>query len=279
MSQLPKVGHAAAARFGKSLFPVAPGWPSIPCFQTAGPACPRAGPETQRRQLDELIRAVAPTRPWSFPYTSRPPVRPTLLPRLPSHRRPSHETRRLSDHPQHDGRIGTTPQERRVAGSGCEGARCVSPAASRSSCLTYSADDASSDEHFSDASEGHVNRNEATSPIPITRVERVDDEPAHGEVPGTDAYLKRTQDAVPDEVEIVPDGSRSRSASRVSISDRPLTPGGTPVPKTIVEKIDPDEPSYGDVPGTHAHQLRLADAEPDVIVKAPEPPQRKTEGT
>jgi hypothetical protein len=132
------------------------------------------------------------------------------------------------------------------------------------------ADEVSSDEHFSDASEGQASRNEATSPIPITRVERVDDEPAHGEVPGTDAYNKRTQDAVPDEVEIVPDGSRSRSASHVSNSD---------IPKTIVEKIDPDQPSYGDVPGTHAHQLRLADAEPDVIVKAPEPPQRKSEGT
>lgn len=145
--------------------------------------------------------------------------------------------------------------------------------------LNVFADEASSDEHFSDASEGQASRNEATSPIPITRVERVDDAPAHGEVPGTDAYKKRTQDAVPDEVEIVPDGSRSRSASRVSINDRPLTPGGTAVPKTIVEKIDPDQPSYGDVPGTHAHQLRLADAEPDVIVKAPEPPQRKSEGT
>jgi hypothetical protein len=141
------------------------------------------------------------------------------------------------------------------------------------------AEETSSDEHFSDASEGQASRNEATSPIPITRVERVDDAPAHGEVPGTDAYKKRTQDAVPDEVEIVPDGTRSRSTSRVSISDRPLTPGGSPVPKTIVEKIDPDKPSYGDVPGTHAHQLRLADAEPDVIVKAPEPPQHKTEGT
>jgi hypothetical protein len=145
--------------------------------------------------------------------------------------------------------------------------------------LTKYADEASGDEHFSDASEGHASRNEATSPIPITRVERVDDEPAHGEVPGTDAYNKRTQDAVPDEVEIVPDGSRSRSASHVSMGDRPLTPGGTPVPKTVVEKIDPDQPSYGDVPGTHAHSLRLADAEPDVIVKAPQPPQRKTEGT
>ncbi|KAE8834207.1 hypothetical protein HRS9122_08287 [Pyrenophora teres f. teres] len=137
----------------------------------------------------------------------------------------------------------------------------------------------SSDEHFSDASEGQARRSTLTSPIPITRVERVDDEPAHGEVPGTDAYNKRTQDAVPDEVEIVPDGMRSRSASRVSVSDRPLTPGGTPIPKTIVEKIDPDKPSYGDVPGTLAHQQRLADATPDVIVRAPEPPQRNTPGS
>jgi len=130
----------------------------------------------------------------------------------------------------------------------------------------------SGDEHFSDASEGRAPRNEATSPIPITRVERVDGEPAHGEIPGTDAYKMRTQDAVPDEVEIVPDGSRSRSASLVSVSDRPLTPGGTPVPKTIVERVD-DKPAHGEVPGTLAHQQRLADAEPDVIVKVPQPPK------
>lgn len=148
----------------------------------------------------------------------------------------------------------------------------------------------SDNEHFSDASEGRVlekgldkgveqSRAEATSPIPITRVERVDDEPAHGEVPGTAAYNMRTQDAVPDEVEIVPDGQRSRSTSRVSVSDRPLTPGGTPIPKTIVERIDPDQPAHGEVPGTLAHQQRLADAMPDIIVKAPEPPQRNNQGT
>ncbi|KAJ5055670.1 hypothetical protein J3E74DRAFT_422197 [Bipolaris maydis] len=132
----------------------------------------------------------------------------------------------------------------------------------------------SSDEHFSDASEGQARRFTLSSPIPITRVERVDDTPAHGEVPGTEAYNKRTQDAVPDEVEIVPEGMRSRSASRVSVSDRPITPGGTPIPKTVVEKIDPDEPSYGDVPGTEAHQQRLADAAPDVVIKAPQEAQR-----
>lgn len=135
----------------------------------------------------------------------------------------------------------------------------------------------SSDEtdHFSDATEGEAqkplpDRSDATSPIPMTRVERVDDSAAYGEVPGTDAYKKRTQDAVPDELEIVPDGTRSRSASRLSQEDRPLTPGGTPVPALIVEKVDPDEPSYGDVPGTEAHEKRLADAEPDVVLQAPE---------
>lgn len=141
--------------------------------------------------------------------------------------------------------------------------------------------DSSSDEHFSDATEGRrdiSSRDGGTSPIPITRVERVDDQPSHGEVPGTDAYKMRMQDAVPDEVEIVPDGQRSRSASRVRAEDRPLTPGGTPIPKTVVEKVDPDQPSHGDVPGTVAHELRKADAEPDVILKAPEIPNRESQG-
>ncbi|KAF1973658.1 hypothetical protein BU23DRAFT_532853 [Bimuria novae-zelandiae CBS 107.79] len=140
--------------------------------------------------------------------------------------------------------------------------------------------ESSSDEHFSDASEGRpepLGRSNATSPIPVTRVERVDDEPSYGEVPGTDAYAKRAQDAVPDEVEVVPEGQRSRSTSRVSASDRPFTPGGTQIPKTVVEKIDPDVPSYGDVPGTLAHELRAADAEPDVVLKAPQPPEKKPE--
>lgn len=141
----------------------------------------------------------------------------------------------------------------------------------------------SSDDHFSDASEGRHSQQPprsdgGTSPIPITRVERVDDEPRYGEVPGTDAYKKRTQDAVPDEIEIVPDGLRSRSASRVMSEDRPMTPGGSHVPKTIVEKVDPDTPSYGEVPGTAAHEIRKADAEPDVIVKVPQPPERASQG-
>ena len=88
-------------------------------------------------------------------------------------------------------------------------------------------------------------------------------------MPGTEAYNIRTQDAVPDEIEIVPEGSRSRSSSRVSQDSKARSPSGTPIPRTVVEKVD-DTPSHGEVPGTHAHELRKADAEPDEIIKSPE---------
>lgn len=36
----------------------------------------------------------------------------------------------------------------------------------------------------------------------------------------------------------------------------------------MVEKVDPEEPSYGDVPGTEAYEKRQADAVPDIVLKA-----------
>ncbi|QIW97962.1 hypothetical protein AMS68_003480 [Peltaster fructicola] len=136
--------------------------------------------------------------------------------------------------------------------------------------------DESSDDHFSSASEGAIE--EPRSPIPLTRVERVDDIPAYGEIPGTPSYAQRTADAVPDELEIVPDGQRSRSGTRsramsnISSTEAP-TAGGPPIPKTVVERVD-DKPAHGEVEGTAAHEKRLADAEPDEVkqvddVKAP----------
>ena len=144
----------------------------------------------------------------------------------------------------------------------------------------------SSDDHFSSASEGETSTPNADkppqSPIPITRVERVDDTAAHGEVPGTPAYSLRTKDAVPDEIEIVPEGTRSRSAtlqiggtrsrgnsaaSNSSTGSRPMTPGGTPIPKLVVERVD-NKPAHGEVEGTAAYEQRLADAAPDEVRKA-----------
>ncbi|KAJ9214660.1 hypothetical protein DTO166G4_3716 [Paecilomyces variotii] len=132
----------------------------------------------------------------------------------------------------------------------------------------------SDEEHFSDASEGRlasVSRpaSRAESPVPITRVEKVDDEPSYGEVPGSTAYEKRQQDAVPDEVEVLPEGQHSRRGSRVEL-EPDVVPSGNTVPRTLVEKVDPEAPSYGEVPGTEAYERRKADAAPDLVFRAAE---------
>ncbi|KAL8745650.1 MAG: hypothetical protein Q9190_002227 [Brigantiaea leucoxantha] len=125
------------------------------------------------------------------------------------------------------------------------------------------------DDVFSDAPEGPKSITGANSPVPTTRVEKVDDRDSYGEVPGTEAYEMRLQDAVPDDVEVVKEAETSRPPSRSSQPDRTSTPGGTPIPRTVVEKIDPTAPSHGEVPGTTAYSMRQADAVPDEILKSP----------
>ncbi|RYP74810.1 hypothetical protein DL770_007537 [Monosporascus sp. CRB-9-2] len=116
-----------------------------------------------------------------------------------------------------------------------------------------------SDEHFTDAQSAQGRSPGATSPIPKTRVERVDDAPAHGEVPGTEAYNKRTQDATPDEIAIIPSPSTQSDSA-----ERAASPGGKPIPKTVVDETE-------DVPGSKTHhfheQLHRADATPDLVHK------------
>jgi hypothetical protein len=123
-----------------------------------------------------------------------------------------------------------------------------------------------SDDHFSDAQSGLDPPSGVASPIPHTRVERVDDKPSYGEDPETKAYHTREQDAVPDEIEIVPEGKHSGTTSPHPPGTS--TPGGQPIPMTVVEKIDPEIPTYGEVPGTEAHEKRLADAVPDLVVRS-----------
>jgi hypothetical protein len=84
----------------------------------------------------------------------------------------------------------------------------------------------------------------------------------------------RTQDAVPDEIEFV---SRSRSGSRVEPFDSNRRASNAQnIPLIIASKIDPEEPSYGDVPGTEAYEKRKADAVPDVIIKSPDGSEANT---
>ena len=85
----------------------------------------------------------------------------------------------------------------------------------------------------------------------------------------------RMGDAVPDEVEIKA-VRHTRTSSQQSIGTPPRSPGGTIIPKTVVEKVDPMSPSHGEVPRTKAHSKRQADAVPDVIMQAPPPGKPRT---
>lgn len=102
-------------------------------------------------------------------------------------------------------------------------------------------------------------------------MEKVDDAARFGEEPGTPSYAKRAFDAVPDEIEIIPEEKKSRRASQEPAPTGSLSTRDSPIPKTKVEKIDPASPSLGDVPGTEVWRKHLADAVPDFIEKIPEP--------
>ncbi|KAK1726254.1 uncharacterized protein BDZ83DRAFT_574998 [Colletotrichum acutatum] len=112
-----------------------------------------------------------------------------------------------------------------------------------------------SEDHFSDAQSAPLSP--GTSPIPKTRVEKVDDEPSYGEVPGTEAYRLREGDAEPDEIAIQEKNSSEASSTADSAPKSPV------IPKTVVEEAPGDS-------GPHSEEFlekRKADAPADLIVK------------
>ncbi|KAF7540662.1 hypothetical protein G7Z17_g12140 [Cylindrodendrum hubeiense] len=115
------------------------------------------------------------------------------------------------------------------------------------------AESSDSEDQFTDAQSAPASP-KITPSIPTTRVERIDDEPAYGEVPGTEAYAKREQDAIPDEIAVLHDDASSEiSTSTVDAA----------VPTTLVEEAP------GDVPEAHSvkfEERRKADASPDLVL-------------
>ncbi|KAF4462866.1 hypothetical protein FALBO_10304 [Fusarium albosuccineum] len=115
------------------------------------------------------------------------------------------------------------------------------------------AEESDSDDQFTDA-QSDAASSKISSPVPKTRVERVDDQPSYGEIPGTQAYAMREQDAQPDEIAIAPEESKSQdSSSTVSATG----------PTTIVEEAPG--------PRSRSHSIqyeerRKADASPDIVV-------------
>ncbi|KAH7329307.1 hypothetical protein B0I35DRAFT_507623 [Stachybotrys elegans] len=119
------------------------------------------------------------------------------------------------------------------------------------------AESSDSEDQFTDA-QSYPMSPALTSPVPKTRVERVDSEPAHGEIPGTDAYKVREQDAVPDEIAV-----QSEATPTLAASD-PASPAS--IPKTVVEEAPGES-------GQHSVEFvekRSADATPDEVVKSSE---------
>ncbi|EEU46452.1 uncharacterized protein NECHADRAFT_92726 [Fusarium vanettenii 77-13-4] len=115
------------------------------------------------------------------------------------------------------------------------------------------AEESESEDQFTDA-QSDAASSMLNSPVPKTRVERVDDQPSYGEVPGTPAYALREQDAQPDEIAIAPEETPSRDAS--------VTPEIN-APTTIVEEAPG--------PRSRSHSIqyeerRRADASPDIVV-------------
>lgn len=117
------------------------------------------------------------------------------------------------------------------------------------------AESSDTDEHFSDAQSAPLSPGQ--SPVPKTRVEKVDDEPSYGQVPGTDAYQKREEDAEPDEIAIVEDAQSHKASAPPSPNSQQS------VPKTVVEEAPGST-------GEHSAEFlekRKADAGADQVVK------------
>lgn len=133
---------------------------------------------------------------------------------------------------------------------------------------------------FSDARDDNPYRSAPSSPIPRTRVEKVDDEPSHGQVPGTAAYQLRTEDAEPDEIAVIPEvGGNSCPGRKLDEQPpSPRSPGGRPIPTMVIEKVDGTS-SQDDMRQTAAHQIQLADAVPKVKLQAAPPRKASSSNT
>lgn len=134
----------------------------------------------------------------------------------------------------------------------------------RSLCLSnriilYANDDTAepessdSDDQFTDAHSGpttpHIN-----SPIPKTRVEKIDTTPSHGEVPGTEAHKKREADAQPDEIAVTDESNSGTPTAETFKQDTPIT---------VLEPVSSNEADSG----CKSTGPSGVDAEPDIVLE------------
>lgn len=103
------------------------------------------------------------------------------------------------------------------------------------------------------------------SPIPKTRVEKVNHEPSHGEVPGTEAHRIREEDAKPDEIGQAPD-STVPSPQQASL-DPATPPEGLELPKTVVNESAGSTEPHTEEFKERLEEAQKADAAPDEVTQ------------
>lgn len=134
----------------------------------------------------------------------------------------------------------------------------------------YTAESSDDEDQFTDAQSGPVTPR-AHSPVPTTRVEKVDNEPSYGEVPGTEAYEKREGDADPDEIAVIPDRDGANTPQNEERGERndDETPEveNAEIPVTVLEEAPGDGPSPR---SEEAESKRSADAAPDIVISSSE---------
>ncbi|PHH86894.1 hypothetical protein CDD83_9611 [Cordyceps sp. RAO-2017] len=154
------------------------------------------------------------------------------------------------------GSEGLEPPERKV----------VDPGARQ---LSESSDE---DDQFTDAQSGPASPH-LSSPVPKTRIEKVDNEPSHGQVPGTEAYQKRGSDAQPDEIAVMADEDPETPLATASNEndgdidadlETPLAAANNEIPSAPSARESPTEDS-SPPPEAPEHE-RIADAVPQIAL-------------
>lgn len=105
-----------------------------------------------------------------------------------------------------------------------------------------------------------------SSPVPKTRVEKVDNEPSYGQVPGTEAYGKREEDAMPDEIALPP-AATSPGLDQGSPTSDASSESHT-APKTIVSESAGSTGPHSEEFKESIEEAHRKDATPDVVTHA-----------
>ncbi|KAG5994839.1 hypothetical protein E4U52_000703 [Claviceps spartinae] len=114
-----------------------------------------------------------------------------------------------------------------------------------------------SEDQFTDAQSNPMTPRHLTTQIPKTRVEKVDSNPSHGEVPGTEAHKQREADAQPDEIAVLDDFTKEH------LEEASMDTPRQDVPITVLEPVQSDhEESFA---STRPSDV---DAKPDIVLEA-----------